>query len=196
MGKLLFQGHGSIRMITEDGIVIYIDPSTGKGYEEPADLILVTHQHSDHNQIRLPKKKQDCVIIQNYEALKNGVYHHFDVKGISIQSVAAENKNHNRSECVGYMVKVEGKLFYFAGDTSYVPEMEGYAELGIDYAFLPVDGIFNMGVEEASRCARVIKAKHTTPIHQKPFALFEPQVAEQLEAEGRLIIEAGEEITF
>lgn len=42
MAKLLYQGHGSLRLITDSGKVIYIDPFAGEGYDVPADLILVT----------------------------------------------------------------------------------------------------------------------------------------------------------
>ena len=41
--RILYQGHGSLRMTTGDGKVIYIDPYAGEGYDIPADLILVTH---------------------------------------------------------------------------------------------------------------------------------------------------------
>ena len=39
--KLLYQGHGSLRITTTDGKVIYVDPYAGKGYEPAADLILI-----------------------------------------------------------------------------------------------------------------------------------------------------------
>ena len=42
MAKLLYQGHGSMRLISEGGTVVYIDPFAGEGYDRPADLILVT----------------------------------------------------------------------------------------------------------------------------------------------------------
>ncbi|MBP5729041.1 MAG: MBL fold metallo-hydrolase, partial [Clostridia bacterium] len=45
--RLLFQGHGSLRIVTGEGKVIYIDPYSGQGYDLPADLILVTHGHQD-----------------------------------------------------------------------------------------------------------------------------------------------------
>ena len=51
MPKLLYQGHGSFRLTADDGRVIYVDPYKGKGYDLPADIILVTHNHRDHNQI-------------------------------------------------------------------------------------------------------------------------------------------------
>ena len=49
MPKLLYQGHGSYRLTADDGRIIYVDPYKGKGYDAPADIILVTHQHHDHN---------------------------------------------------------------------------------------------------------------------------------------------------
>jgi rhodanese-related sulfurtransferase len=68
MPKLFYQGHGSYRITAGDGTVIYIDPYAGDGYDVPADIILVTHQHGDHNQVQLCAQKPDCRIITNAEA--------------------------------------------------------------------------------------------------------------------------------
>ena len=38
MAKLLFQGHGSFRITTDENIVIYVDPYVGSGYDLPADI--------------------------------------------------------------------------------------------------------------------------------------------------------------
>src|SRR5450830_212474 len=89
MTKILFQGHGSLRLISDSGIVVYIDPYAGIGYDVPADIILVTHQHMDHNCIEKPAKKPDNLIIQNFDALKKGSYKSFTVKGITIEAVPA-----------------------------------------------------------------------------------------------------------
>ena len=58
MAKLYYQGHGSYRITAKDGRVIYIDPYAGDGYDLPADGILVTHQHHDHNKIELVTRKK------------------------------------------------------------------------------------------------------------------------------------------
>lgn len=44
-------GQASIRITTEEGRVIYIDPYAGNGYDLAADLILVTREHFDHNAV-------------------------------------------------------------------------------------------------------------------------------------------------
>ena len=101
MPKLLFQGHGSCRLTADDGRVIYVDPYKGKGYEVPADMILVTHQHRDHNQIKRCAQKPGCRVITNEEALAGGKHNFFDIDGITIQTVEAGNKRHDPKECVG-----------------------------------------------------------------------------------------------
>lgn len=194
MAKLLFQGHGSYRITTDSGVVIYMDPYAGSGYEAPADIILVTHQHGDHNQLQLPAREKTCAVIQNEDALQNGEYRSFDIKGVKIQAVPAYNKNHDRNECVGYMLTVDGVKVYASGDTSATEEMREYPSLHIDYALLPIDGIYNMGPVEAARCAGLIGAKHVIPIHMAPGMLFDRQKAERFKAKNRLIVNAGEEI--
>lgn len=194
MTKLLYQGHGSLRLISDNGVVIYIDPFAGNGYDIAASIILVTHQHLDHRAIQRPAKKSDCVIIQNTEALKKGVYNYFKVKDIQIEAVPAYNKNHAKDKCVGYLVTIDGILCYFAGDTSKTVEMNSLILRRIDYAFLPVDGIFNMGTDEASECAEIIGAIHATPIHMSPGKLFSEKKAAAFSAKNRLIIHPGEEI--
>lgn len=73
-GEILYQGHGSLRITTSCGTVVYVDPYLGEGYDRPADLILVTHQHHDHTAVDRPARKEDCVLWQNMDALQNGVY--------------------------------------------------------------------------------------------------------------------------
>jgi len=95
MPKLLYQGHGSFRLTTNNNVVIFIDPYAGTGYDVSTDIILVTHQHMDHNKVDKCAKKPDCRIITNVEALEGGTHNIIDVDGIIVQAVEASNKNHN-----------------------------------------------------------------------------------------------------
>ena len=192
--KLLYQGHGSFRVTAGDGTVIYIDPFAGTGYDVPADIILVTHQHRDHNQLDLVAKGPDCTLITNEEALAGGKHNLFSQGGIEIEAVEAANQNHPPDQCVGFIMTLDGVKVYFSGDTSKTAQMADFAARELDYAFLCGDGFYNMDIKEAAECAALIGAKHNVPVHLKPGELFDRSLAEQFEAPNRLIIEAGEEI--
>lgn len=194
--KLLYQGHASFRITAADGTVIFVDPYAGEGYDLPADIVLITHQHQDHNKLDLVKRKPGCRVITNVGALEGGVYNSFNVNGVEIEAVEAGNQNHDPAECVGYIITVDGIKIYAAGDTSKTEAMGGFAARKLDYALLPCDGIFNMDAAEAAECAELIGARHNIPIHMKPGELFDRAIAEAFTAPNRLILEAGEEIAL
>jgi L-ascorbate metabolism protein UlaG (beta-lactamase superfamily) len=194
MATLLYQGHASVRITSDGGVVLYIDPFAGEGYDKSADIILVTHQHRDHNCINLPSHKGDCVIIQQTEAIRNAVYQSFIIKGFTITAFPASNKNHKRDECVGFIVEADGIKLYHAGDTSTIPEMSSLKFLSLDYALLPVDGKYNMDAREAADCARIIGAKVSIPIHTNGEVLFDESRTAGFEVAGSRILRPGEEI--
>ena len=194
MAKLTYQGHGSLRITADSGRVLYLDPFAGEGYDLPADLILVTHDHHDHNRVDLPAQKPGCEIITFREALAGGEYHSFLRDDFSIRAVPAANKNHNPSCCVGFVIEVDGKKIYAAGDTSITRAMDGFAALALDWALLPIDGVYNMDPEEASRAAALIGAAHSVPIHMKPGALFDEEMAARFDAPGKTVLHPGETI--
>jgi len=194
MAKLLYQGHGSFRLTANDGTVAYVDPFAGSGYDLPADIILVSHQHDDHNQVGIVAKKSGCTVITNEEALAGGKYNTFSIKGMEIEAVIAQNKNHPPDHCVGFIVTADGKKLYFSCDTATTPQMAEFPAKKLDYAFLCGDGFYNMGLEEAAECARLIGARYNVPVHLKPGELFDRELAEKFDGPNRLIIEAGEEI--
>lgn len=196
---LLYQGHGSLRITTREGKVIYVDPYAGDGYDVPADLILVTHGHGDHTAIDLIEtQNQDCQTITYKEALVDGVYNTFTLDYVTVEPVqAGNNPNHDIKQCVGYILTLsDGKTIYISGDTSTTEQMSTFADRHLDYAFFCCDGQYNMDTKEASACAALVAAKHSIPYHMSPGALFSQEVAEQFEAEGRLIVSAGETISI
>ncbi len=192
INSILYQGHASMRIITPEGKVIYIDPSYGnEGYDVPADLILITHSHDDHNKPELIKTQNPgCMKITNLEALADGEYKTFEFDFVTIEPVAAGgNPNHNVNICVGYVLTLtNGKTIYISGDTSKLEQMEELSERALDYAFFCCDGVYNMDAKEASECADLVKAAHNIPYHM----FEETEKAENFEADGRIILSAGD----
>ena len=166
----VFIGHGSLKFVTKEGKVIYVDPAfPGGDYSQPADIIIITHHHGDHDKKELVTKAKDCFMVLPKDALKNGVHNVIEKDGIKITAVEAYNKNHSRDECVGYVIGFDGLSIYCAGDTSKTDDMANkLPAMKIDYAFLPIDGFYNMGPQEASECARLINTRHALPIHNDP----------------------------
>lgn len=194
MTQLLFQGHASCRITTHSGLIIYIDPFAGEDYAQPADLVLITHEHGDHNAIERVTQKPNCTVIRSMDALAGGQYHSFDVQGIHIQTVPAGNRNHDPKECVGYILTLDNVTLYHTGDTSTMPHMGVLAPRKLDWVLLPVDGVYNMDPAEASTCARRIGGKHTIPIHTNPSYEYDRAQANRLRCPGKVLVEHGQSI--
>lgn len=191
---LTYLGHASVKIRTASGVVIYIDPYFGDDYSEPADIILVTHGHDDHDRVEKPAKKKDCRVITYREALSEGVYRSFDAAGVAVKAVPAYNKNHSKDASVGFVVEFDGIKLYHAGDTSKTAEMPELAKERLDYALLPMDNVYNMGPEEADECAELIGARHNIPIHSGPNGVFGEANIARFRAKGKLVVKPDETI--
>ena len=196
--KIKWLGHASFK-IKKDKI-IYIDPYHIDETEE-ADLILITHEHYDHCSPDDIKKiiKEDTVIICSKDACKKLSGNTIAVKpgdrkevdDIIVDAVPAYNvgkKFHPKKKGgVGYVITIDGKKIYHAGDTDLIPEME---KLAVDIALLPVGGEYTMNAEEAAAAANKIKPKIAVPMHYGSIIGSEEDAEEfskQCECEVRIL---------
>jgi L-ascorbate metabolism protein UlaG (beta-lactamase superfamily) len=181
--KITFLGHGTL-MFTFGSMVIHVDPvSDMADYTNlpKADIILVTHEHSDHFESKTIEilRKDGTVVVGNKPCagqisdcivMKNG-----DVKtiqGLEIEAVPAYNIVHMRTPGNpfhpqgvgnGYVITFNGEKVYIAGDTENISEMKELK--GIDVAFLPMNLPYTMTPEMVVDAARVFKPKILYPYH-------------------------------
>ena len=171
--------HSSIK-ITED-VIIYIDPfKINKEYHD-ADYIFFTHSHYDHfspEDIEKVKKQNTVFIVtedikekaenlfnrDNVFAVEpNKSYH---VHGLDFKTTYAYNVNKafhpKENRWVGYIIEVNHKTYYIAGDTDNIEEIQN---IECDKAFIPIGGTYTMDYQEAAKLANTIKAKVIIPTH-------------------------------
>jgi L-ascorbate metabolism protein UlaG (beta-lactamase superfamily) len=69
----------------------------------------------------------------------------------------------------GYVLNIEGKKVYFAGDTALTMEMQLLEDEKLDWAFLPIGGFFTMDVQDAIKAAKMIECNNIIGIHYNTF---------------------------
>jgi L-ascorbate metabolism protein UlaG (beta-lactamase superfamily) len=172
-----------------DSKIIYTDPVYFKKYknkfseDQPkADLILFTHFHGDHCKPSTLEKlvREDTVIIgppkckskvkNNFQEIKPGEETSFDdikikaVDAYDIPAPDAEKIWHPKGEGVGFILTLQERKIYIAGDTDFIPEMCGLGK--IDLALLPIGGNnFTMDIDEAVQAALAIHPRFVIPMH-------------------------------
>ena len=165
--------------------VIYTDPFKVTKSDE-ADIVLLSHEHFDHLSLEdLQKVIFPGTAIVAGSSCKDGLKDvkvkeklYLDPGGkhrvghVEIEAVPAYNVNKYRepgqhfhpkaAKHVGFVVKMDGTTFYYAGDTDFIPEMKS---IHCDIALLPVSGTYVMTVEEAVEAAAAIHPKIAVPMH-------------------------------
>lgn len=174
-------GHASFQ-IKKNGKIIYIDPYEGE-YTEKADIVLVSHSHYDHcDSSKIAKiRKPDTTIIApeecakkiNAKSIKPG--EKVIIENITIEAVHAYNIRrfrspgnpfHPRGFGVGYLLTMDDKVIYHAGDTDFIPEMKDLKEKNVLLALLPSGGTYTMDNPEAAEAAIAINPRIVIPMHR------------------------------
>lgn len=173
MSHLQWFGQSAFRIRSESGRAVFIDPWRVPPSAGPADLILVTHPHSDHydrKAIAGLRKAGTVVVLPASCAgeAQTGIAagQSLQVGTINVTGVAAYNltrRFHPKSgNWLGYVVEVDGMKVYHAGDTDAIPEMR---DMRPDIALLPIGGIFAMDWRAAAQAADLLKAVLSIPMH-------------------------------
>ena len=178
--RLKWLGHASWKL-EAGGKTVYIDPYQGD-YDEKADLVLVTHSHTDHcdpSKIELIKGDNTVIVAPadcgskigaTVKSLKPGEKMSLD--GVTVEAVEAYNVKRFRSPGVpfhpkglgvGYLIRSEGKTIYHVGDSDFIQEMKELE--GIDMMLVPSGGTYTMDIEDAAEATIAVHPKKAVPMH-------------------------------
>ena len=200
-GRLTWLGHGSFRLDTPGGKVVYVDPwlsgptCPASAHEaDRVDVIAVTHGHGDHVQ-DVPElgKRFGAALVAPYElaawlesqgypdASSGGMNRGgtVEVEGVSFSMTLAFHSSGTPDgsyggEACGYVVGLEnGTRIYFAGDTCVFGDMQLIGRIyRPDLAVIPIGDRYTMGPREASVALELLGVERCVPAHWGTFPLL------------------------
>jgi L-ascorbate metabolism protein UlaG (beta-lactamase superfamily) len=201
--SITWLGHATFLITTPGGKRIVTDPwlegnpmcPPNRQKIEAAELILLTHGHSDHSGDIVPvSRATNAPILCTHEVsvwlqgkgLHNvtgmGIGGTVTLAGLQVSMTAAVHSSsvEENGQIIylgnpaGFVVKMENaQSFYFAGDTALFGDMQLIGEMyQPEIAFLPIGDHYTMGPDAAARACRMLRVRQVVPMHYGTFPLL------------------------
>ncbi|HUL39412.1 MAG TPA: MBL fold metallo-hydrolase, partial [Methanomassiliicoccales archaeon] len=163
--RIAWHGHACFEVQGNEGTVL-TDPHDGKslGIKPPncrPDLVLISHDHFDHNGVRALKG--------NFTTInKPGTS---EVKGIRIKGIEAahdELGGAKRGPNIMFRFEMGGVSFLHCGDLGHALSPEQLRSIGsVDVLFVPVGGVFTVDGRQARKVVTDVSPKAAIPMHYR-----------------------------
>ncbi|OQB74903.1 MAG: metal-dependent hydrolase [candidate division TA06 bacterium ADurb.Bin131] len=165
-------GHSCFLITSGNGMRILTDPfDKTVGYEIPAveaDIVLISHEHFDHNAVNLVKGNPEVVRKPGEYKIKG-----IDIKGISSFHDATEGSKRGHNTI--FVFKVDNICVSHLGDLGHILQPEHIKDIGyVDILLIPVGGFYTIDSEQATRVVQQINPKIIIPMHYKTSAINIP----------------------
>ena len=204
MGMVQFLGHSAF-YLEGTGIRAFIDPflsgnpqAPDKASELEPNFIFLTHAHDDHlgGTISIAKKTGAVVVATNELAMylqskglevvgmHVGGRRRFDFGSVKLTPAFHASGVFEEGVLVcsdtpcGFLIEIDGKKIYHAGDTGLTVEMTLLEEENVELALLPIGGHYTMDIWDAARAAGFIKPQKVVPMHYNTFPPIETDPSE------------------
>jgi L-ascorbate metabolism protein UlaG (beta-lactamase superfamily) len=168
--KIKWYGHAAFKITTESGVTVIIDPyqsgafggalSYGK-ISEPADIVLSSHDHDDHNY------RDDIKGTYKYFN-KEGNYNEMGIKIEAIPCYHDPAKGKERGNNLIFVIEADGLRLAHMGDLGHTLSDDLIKKMGkIDVILVPVGGFYTIDADEAGKVVKDLNPRITIPMHFK-----------------------------
>lgn len=186
VARLTWYGQSCFLLETATGTRVVMDPIPGGlGYPLPtdlkADVVTVSHEHGDHNNLALVQGKPK--ILRGLTADKKGwVKIDEKVKDVAIRSVGVyhdEEKGQKRGLNTVFLFEVGGVRIAHLGDLGHLLTDQQLSAIGsVDVVMIPVGGFFTIDAAQATRVLDQLRPRLIViPMHYKTDVLTIKELA-------------------
>lgn len=170
--KIRWHGHSCFEIT--DRVTIVTDPHDGRslGIKPPsvsADVVLISHDHSDHNSFKTIKGTHKDVFAFSGD---------FEFKGLKftgIQTDHDERGGAKRGKNVMYLMNIDGISICHCGDLGKIPEDDVLEKIkGVDILMVPVGEVYTMDMDSVLKFIGIIGPKVIVPMHYRVGGLSMP----------------------
>lgn len=171
-------GQSYFQIKASDGTRVVIDPHSMTEYSRPtceADLILITHEHDDHNQAESVsnwEKDKPKVIRGLITKGKRQDWNKVDEKVGNIRvrtfpSFHDTEEGLKRGKNSMFVIEIDGLKIAHLGDLGHVIDEETAKKMGdIDILMIPIGGIYTINGEKAKEVVKLLKPRlYILPMH-------------------------------
>ncbi len=198
-----FWGQGLVTIETYWNLSVAIDPYALRiGYDDPgieADLVLVTHEHHDHNNVDLIRGARHVVhalddtgAVRNVDIVLDRRPNHQDVQLASAGSRVRRSPHvvrvrslpafhdavagRDRGEVGMVLVEVDGVRILHCGDLGQPLLTPSQVEVigNVDVLLVPVGGVYTIDGPAAARITEQVRPRIVVPIHYRTPTLTLP----------------------
>jgi L-ascorbate metabolism protein UlaG (beta-lactamase superfamily) len=165
--KVKWLGHACFLLTSRDGLRVITDPySVGGGInyspiKESADVVVVTHDHGDHNNVSAIQGKPEVVKGSGTKAARG-----IQFKGIPTFHDTCQGRE--RGTNTVFRFTMDDVTLCHLGDLGHVLSTDQVKEIGaIDVLFIPVGGLFTIDAATANDVCEQLKPQVIIPMHFK-----------------------------
>ena len=165
--KIKWMGHASFLITSEAGTSIITDPypqGSGLSYipiKEHVDIIIMSHDHFDHNNISGVPDKPELI---TGSITKN-------LKGIEFRGIAThhdQSQGKERGANTAFCFSVDGVKVCHLGDLGHRLSPEQMTEIGsVDVLLVPIGGVYTIDAKMAATVVDDLKPRIAMPMHYK-----------------------------